>query len=358
MNETRKDPQTEIALSKRQAVVLLVDDQAMVAEGIRRMLVDEPDIDFHYCADPREAIQTAIAIRATIILQDLVMPEVDGMMLVRFYRTNPSTRDIPIVVLSTKDDPAIKSEAFHNGANDYLVKLPDKVELVARIRAHSRSHLAQLERDAAYQALRDLQNALETSNAQLEESNRELQRLSSLDGLTGIANRRQFDKTLEQEWQRALRNCAELSLIMIDIDYFKLFNDTYGHQAGDDCLKNVALALARIVHRPSDIVARYGGEEFAVILPETDTEGTQRVAEKMREAVFRLNVRHDASKVADKITLSIGVASMNPSGGDNPDCLLAAADDALYRAKHAGRNRVEVANLDTDTPQLANQSRS
>ena len=358
MNETRKDAHTDTALSKRQAVVLLVDDQAMVAEGIRRMLVDEPDIDFHYCADPREAIQTAIAIRATIILQDLVMPEVDGMMLVRFYRTNPSTRDIPIVVLSTKDDPAIKSEAFHNGANDYLVKLPDKVELVARIRAHSRSHLAQLERDAAYQALRDLQNALETSNAQLEESNRELQRLSSLDGLTGIANRRQFDKTLEQEWQRALRNCAELSLIMIDIDYFKLFNDTYGHQAGDDCLKNVALALARIVHRPSDIVARYGGEEFAVILPETDTEGTQRVAEKMREAVSRLNVRHDASKVADKITLSIGVASMNPSGGDNPDCLLAAADDALYRAKHAGRNRVEVANLDTDTPQLANQSRS
>ncbi|MBI5039956.1 MAG: diguanylate cyclase [Gammaproteobacteria bacterium] len=345
-------------MPKRRAVVLLVDDQAMVAEGIRRMLVDETDIDFHYCADPREAIQTAIAIKATIILQDLVMPEVDGMMLVRFYRTNPSTRDVPIVVLSTKDDPAIKSEAFHNGANDYLVKLPDKVELVARIRAHSRSHLAQLERDMAYQALRDLQNALESSNAQLEESNRELQRLSSLDGLTGIANRRQFDKTLEQEWQRALRNCTELSLIMIDIDYFKLFNDTYGHQAGDDCLKTVALALARIVHRPSDIVARYGGEEFAVILPETDTEGTLRVAEKMREAVSRLNVRHDASKVSDKITLSIGVANLNPRGGDNPDILLAAADDALYRAKHAGRNRVEVASDEPTPPQVVNQTRS
>jgi two-component system chemotaxis family response regulator WspR len=179
-----------------------------------------------------------------------------------------------------------------------------------------------------------------------------------LDGLTGIANRRQFDKTLDQEWQRALRNCTELSLIMIDIDYFKLFNDTYGHQAGDDCLKSVALALARIVHRPSDIVARYGGEEFAVILPETDTEGTLRVAEKMREAVTRLNLRHDASKVSDKITLSIGVASMSPRGSDNPDILLAAADDALYRAKHAGRNRVEVAIINNDTPQLANQSRS
>ncbi|MBI5460595.1 MAG: diguanylate cyclase [Gammaproteobacteria bacterium] len=345
-------------MPKRRAVVLLVDDQAMVAEGIRRMLVDETDIDFHYCADPREAIQTAITIKATTILQDLVMPEVDGMMLVRFYRTNPATRDVPIIVLSTKDDPAIKSEAFHNGANDYLVKLPDKVELVARIRAHSRSYLAQLERDAAYQALRDLQNQLETSNAQLEESNRELQRLSSLDGLTGISNRRQFDKTLEQEWQRALRNCAELSLIMIDIDYFKLFNDTYGHQAGDDCLKSVALALARIVHRPSDLVARYGGEEFAVILPETDTEGTLRVAEKMREAVSRLNVRHDASKVSDKITLSIGIANMNPRGSDNPDTLLAAADDALYRAKHAGRNRVEVASDEATAPPAVNQSRA
>jgi len=218
----------------RRAVVLLVDDQAMVAEAIRRMLVDEADIEFHYCYDPREAIQTAISLHATIILQDLVMPEIDGMMLVRFYRANPASRDIPVIVLSSKDDPSIKSEAFTNGANDYLVKLPDQVELIARIRAHSRSYMAQAERDAAYQALRDLQRQLENSNAQLEESNRELHRLSSLDGLTGIANRRQFDKMQDQEWQRALRNCTELSLIMIDIDYFKLFNDTYGHQAGDD----------------------------------------------------------------------------------------------------------------------------
>lgn len=358
MNDTHKDSSADTQLPKRQAVVLLVDDQAMVAEGIRRMLADEADIDFHYCADPREAIQSAINLKATIILQDLVMPEIDGMMLVRFYRANPATRDVPIVVLSTKDDPAIKSEAFHNGANDYLVKLPDKVELVARIRAHSRSYLAQLERDAAYQALRDLQRALESSNAQLEESNRELQRLSSLDGLTGIANRRQFDKMLDQEWQRALRNCTELALIMIDIDFFKLFNDTYGHQAGDDCLKAVALTLDRIVHRPSDMVARYGGEEFAAILPETDLEGALRVAEKMRDTVARLNMRHDASKVSDKITLSIGVASMNPRGSDNPDILLAAADDALYRAKHAGRNRIEAAAADDALPAAASQFRS
>ena len=358
MDDKSKEIVNDPSVLMRRAVVLLVDDQAMVAEAIRRMLVDEQDIEFNYCSDPRAAIQTAISLNATIILQDLVMPEIDGMMLVRFYRANPASRDIPIIVLSSKDDPSIKSEAFSNGANDYLVKLPDKVELIARIRAHSRSYMAQAERDAAYQALRELQRQLENSNAQLEESNRELHRLSSLDGLTGIANRRQFDKMLDQEWQRALRNCTELSLIMIDIDYFKLYNDTYGHQAGDDCLKSVALTLDRIVHRPSDVVARYGGEEFALVLPETDTPGALRVAEKLRDTVTRLNIRHEASKVTDKISLSIGVATMNPRGSESPDMLLAAADDALYRAKHAGRNRIEVAKPDTVLSNIVSQFRS
>ncbi len=348
MSPIHSQTNQDTAAASRHAVVLLVDDQAMVAEGIRRMLADESDIEFHFCSDPREAIQMAVDIKATIILQDLVMPDIDGMMLVRFYRANPVTRDVPVVVLSSKDDPAIKSDAFTNGANDYLVKLPDKVELVARIRAHSRSYLAQVERDAAYQALRDLQSQLESSNAQLEESNRELQRLSSLDGLTGIANRRQFDKVLEQEWQRALRNCGELSLIMIDIDFFKLFNDTYGHQAGDDCLRAVAHALDRVVHRPSDIVARYGGEEFAAILPETNAAGALRVAEKMRETIERLNMRHETSKVSDRISLSIGVATATPRGSENPDMLLSAADGALYQAKHDGRNRVATASGDAD----------
>ncbi|MFN2308888.1 MAG: diguanylate cyclase domain-containing protein [Gammaproteobacteria bacterium] len=343
MNDRHPDNPADLDAPLRRAVVLLVDDQIMVAEGIRRMLANEDDIEFHYCADPRAAIQTAISLQATIILQDLVMPEVDGMMLVRFYRANPATQDVPVVVLSTKEDPAVKSEAFSNGANDYLVKLPDKVELVARIRAHSRSYLAQAERDAAYKALRELQQQLESSNNRLEASNRELQRLSSLDGLTGIANRRQFDKALEQEWQRALRNCTELALIMVDIDYFKPFNDTYGHQAGDDCLKSVALALARVVHRPSDTVARYGGEEFGLILPETDLAGARRVAEKLCAAVIQLNIPHAASKVTDRVSLSIGVASRHARGSDSPDRLLAAADEALYRAKHTGRNRVEAA---------------
>lgn len=327
-------------------VVLLVDDQEMVAEGIRRMVADEPGIELHYCQDPRNAIQMATELKVTTILQDLVMPEIDGIMLVRFYRANPVTQDIPVIVLSSKEDPTIKSDAFSCGANDYLVKLPDKIELVARVRAHSRSYLLQKERDAAYHALREIQRQLEESNSQLEESNRELQRLSSLDGLTGIANRRQFDKQLEKEWQLALRNCSGLALVMIDIDYFKLYNDTHGHQLGDDCLKAVARELARVVHRPSDLVARYGGEEFGVILPNTDEEGALQVAEKMQQVIHDLNIEHEASKVSDRITLSIGMATASPRGGQ-PGELLKQADAALYEAKSQGRNRIVIK---SDTP--------
>jgi len=139
------------------AVVLLVDDQAMVAEGIRRMMADQPDIQFHYCPDPKQAIQQAVNVKATVILQDLVMPDVDGMTLVRFYRNNPATRDIPVIVLSSKDDAKVKSDAFYQGATDYLVKLPEKIELLARIRAHTKSYLAQKERDEAFSTLRKLQ---------------------------------------------------------------------------------------------------------------------------------------------------------------------------------------------------------
>ena len=319
-------------------VVLLVDDQAMIAEGIRRMLQDEP-MEFHYCSDPKQAIPVALECGATIILQDLVMPNVDGMTLVRFYRNHPATREIPVMVLSSKDDPQIKRDAFDNGATDYLVKLPDKVELVARIQAHSRSYLAQQERDAAFAELRRMQQQLEEANQQLQQRNAELDRLSTLDGLTGIANRRYFDETLESEWRRAIREQAPLSLVMIDIDFFKLFNDNYGHQGGDDCLRQVAGALQKTVCRSGDLLARYGGEEFAVILPNTPAQGAMIMAEKLRAAVQALKLRHAYSKVSDIVTLSLGVATMLPAQGMDAEVLVAAADQALYEAKEEGRDR-------------------
>lgn len=333
---------TETLLSEEPAsgiIVLLVDDQAMVAEGIRRMLVDE-DMEFHYCNDPKAAIQTAIDIGATTILQDLVMPNVDGITLVRFYHNHPATRKIPVIVLSSKDDPKIKSDAFNNGATDYLVKLPDKVELVARIQSHSRSFMAQMERDAAFVELHNMQKQLEDANMQLQQRNAELDRLSTMDGLTGIANRRHFDDVLEREWLRASREKIKLSLIMIDIDYFKLYNDNYGHQGGDDCLKQVAAALQNTICRPGDLVARYGGEEFAVILPNTPKDGAMNIAEKLCTRIRTLKIKHALSKVSDVVTISMGVATMISAPGKGEELLIAAADQALYEAKEEGRNQV------------------
>lgn len=312
--------------------VLLVDDQAMIAEAVRRSLVDE-DLDFHYCQDPTEAVKLAMELEPTIILQDLVMPEIDGLTMVKFYRANPILAQVPIIVLSTKEDPEIKSKAFAYGANDYLVKLPDKVELIARIRYHSQAYINQMERDEAFRAL-------ETSRQELAAANKILEKLSSLDGLTGVPNRRRFDEVLKQEWQRAVRHATSLSLIMLDIDFFKLYNDTYGHQGGDECLKQVARALESAARRETDLVARYGGEEFAVVLPETGSKGAFDVAESLRAAVEKENIPHESSKVSEYVTISVGVATWIPEKGSSQEQLLAAADQALYKSKENGRNCV------------------
>lgn len=333
---------TELIDASRKVVVFLVDDQAMVGEAIRRMLEDETDIEFHYCQLPTEAIPTANKIHPTVILQDLVMPDVDGYTLLRFYRANPATSNVPVIVLSSRDDPRDKSQAFTNGASDYLVKVPDKIELVARIRAHSKSYMAQQQRDAAFKAMQDLQSQLEESNKKLAESNSVLQRLSVLDGLTGISNRRHFDEMLDQEWKRASREKTQLSLVLLDIDFFKKYNDNYGHQGGDDCLRQVASALYKAMHRPGDFIARYGGEEFVAILPDTDSAGAATIAESMRASVEALNISHAFSLAADHVTISLGVATIIPDSTLNPKELVETADGALYKAKEQGRNRYVI----------------
>ena len=325
-----------------QAIVLLVDDQAMVGEAIRRMLENEDDIDFHFCDDPAKALETAVEVKATIILQDLVMPDIDGMTLLRFYKNHPDTKNIPVIILSSKEDVEIKSDTFANGANDYLVKLPEPIELVARIRAHTRHYLSTKQRNEAYEAMSIMQEQLAAANSQLEEHNVELQRLSSQDGLTGIPNRRRFDEFLDEEWRRATRekDGTEISLIMIDIDYFKIYNDSYGHQAGDDCLKKVAWALNESVHRATDLIARYGGEEFVCVLVNTPLEGAMVIAENMRKAVENADLPHNHSEVSDTVTISLGVSVLTPTKDNSSESLIKAADDALYKAKETGRNQV------------------
>jgi len=169
-----------------------------------------------------------------------------------------------------------------------------------------------------------------------------LEQLATLDGLTGISNRRSFDQRLGNEWKRACRDLRSLALLMIDVDHFKLYNDTYGHQAGDRCLQQIARVLAQVVYRPGDLVARYGGEEFTVILTATDASGASVVARRILDRIAELAMPHSGSKIG-RVALSIGVASTIPQSDMPPDGLIAAADAALYQAKHAGRNRLVVA---------------
>jgi len=321
------------AADENSAMVLLVDDQAMIGEAVRRGLAHEDNIDFHFCADPHQAVQQAMRIKPTVILQDLIMPGLDGLTLVREYRSNPATQDIPIIVLSTKEDPLVKRAAFAAGANDYLVKLPDTIELVARIRYHSRSYLTLLQRDEAYRALR-------VSQQQLLDSNLMLQRLMNSDGLTGLSNRRHFDEYLELEWRRAMREQQQLSLLMIDVDYFKAYNDTFGHLAGDEALRRVAEAIRGSCSRPSDLPARYGGEEFALVLPNTSPGGARLVAEKLRQSVLGLAIEHTAPAAGAYLTVSVGLATQVPAIGSLCRQLISAADKGLYQAKNGGRNQV------------------
>ncbi len=331
---TLYDDNERVFSSEAEAIsrVLLVDDQLIVAEAFRRMFDNEEDIELHYCSSPFEAVAEAEDYKPTVILQDLVMPDMDGLSLLTSFRANAPTKAIPIIVLSTREDPKTKSEAFSRGASDYLVKFPDRIEVLARIRAHSRSYLAQQQRDEAFRELHRLK-------AQLERKNAELEALSCSDSLTGVLNRRGFDEYLAKEWVRAIRDATELGLLLIDVDFFKNYNDNYGHQDGDECLRHVAQALGAGLKRRSDIVARYGGEEFAVILPNTGIEGGALIAESLRAAVEALQVPHGFSEVADYVTVSVGLASVKPAPGQVPKRLIGMADKALYQSKDNGRNR-------------------
>ena len=315
------------------AMVLLVDDQLLVGESVRIMLDSQPHMEFHYCPDAVDALRTAKEVRPTVILQDLVMPGVNGLDLVRQYRADPATSSIPIIVLSSKEEASVKNEAFKAGANDYLVKLPHEVELIARINYHSKSYLNQLQRDDAYRALRE-------SQRQLLEMNFQLQRLTNLDGLTGLSNRRHFDQHMEAEWKRAIRSQTSISILMLDVDHFKSYNDTNGHLAGDEVLKTIATTIQQTCLRSSGTAARFGGEEFALILTATDLSESERVGERLRRNVEALQIPHGGSGTSPFVTVSLGGASTIPQEGDAFLRLVDAADKALYRAKEAGRNRL------------------
>ena len=253
-----------------------------------------------------------------LVLLDVMMPGMDGFEVCRRLKDDPATRDVPVIFVTSLDEPVDEERGLSLGAVDYIAKPFSVPVVLVRVRNH----------------------------LELSRKSRMLERLALLDGLTEVANRRGLDEALDREWRRASREKSSLGVIMCDIDHFKAYNDNYGHGAGDGCLRQVAQALSQALSRPGDFLGRYGGEEFLALLPGTGVEAAKEVAEKLRRAVFEQNLPHAHSSAADRVTLSLGVAALAPGQDDEPERLLEAADQALYRAKQAGRNRVAGAQED------------
>ncbi len=270
-----------------------------------------------------------------VVLMDLDMPGLDGIEVCQQIKAAPHLQDLPVLILTGVVGEETLERAFAAGACDYITKPVSINELLARVRS-----AGNLKHQFDQCKLREQE--LVQAAQQLKQINEELQRLSILDELTGIANRRFFNILITQEWGRAIRSEEPLSLLVIDIDHFKDYNDHYGHPQGDRCLQQVAATLNALARRPGDCVARYGGEEFIVLLANTGLAGATTVAETLRESIEALHLEHARSPVHPWVTISIGVASTIPRRGRSFDELLSAADQGVYQAKRAGRNCVRT----------------
>jgi diguanylate cyclase (GGDEF)-like protein len=291
--------------------ILIVDDVPDNIRVLSRMLADE---GHHLTAatSGREALELAEIWMPDLILLDIMMPEMDGYEVCTTLKATSQLSEIPVIFITALADADDETHGLSLGAVDYITK-PFK-EAVVRLRV--RTHL-ELKRQ------RDL-----------------LDRLCHLDSLTGIPNRRAFDEQFDREWRRAIRAQEPLAAAMIDIDHFKEYNDTYGHPAGDSCLRQVAGILAEGLNRGGDFVARYGGEEFICLFIGADVRGVEAVGEKLRAAIEALRIPHATSPVSPWVTVSVGSAICQPTSEILPVTLVEAADAQLFLAKRSGRNRV------------------
>ncbi|MGD1807527.1 GGDEF domain-containing response regulator [Dapis sp. BLCC M126] len=335
---------------------LLVEDNPGDAFLIKELLKFNSSLDFNviHCNRLSLAIKQLNEEKIDLVLLDLGLPDSQGCETIsQMIEMAPN---IPIIVLTGKHDDDFSVEVVQKGAQDYLVKSEISAELLIRSIRYS------LERIQLVQKLQDREQELSCFNKkladevrertyELKEQNEKLQHLlkiSNTDGLTGIPNRYCWETVLERDWQKSIRESQPISLIMIDIDFFKLFNDTYGHPEGDICLKKVAQVIQKTLKRPTDLVARYGGEEFVVVLPSTEKSGAMYIAESIRSGVNSLKIIHEASKVDEYITISLGLATTIPTINSHADELISQADKALYLAKEEGRNCVRSLTYNID----------
>lgn len=320
--------QTSPATTPRQRLLVVDDDLDTV-----RLLIGILDgvARIFFATSGEDALRQIRQHAPDLVLLDAEMPGMDGFSTCAAIKEDPDTADLPVIFVTARTDTDSETRALAIGAVDFIHKPVNPPVVTARVK----THLA------------------------LKHKSDELRRLTAVDALTGMTNRRAFDDTLRMEWRRAMRSRAPLSLLLLDVDFFKAYNDTYGHLAGDECLRKVADVLTAAARRAGDVAARYGGEEFAVILPHTSAIDAHRIAERLCAAVRDLAIPHGGSLVAPRVTISVGVASMllPCEAVDNalllchrcsrfercraaPDDLVALADRALYTAKRNGRNRV------------------
>jgi len=300
------------------SAILIIDDSKLARRQVIDILQKTSLFKFFYEAgDGLEGFKAALNRKIDLILCDVEMPGMDGFKFLQMMNSRDELQDIPVIMLTGREDSETKVRGLEMGASDYVTRPFDPAEMIARVKVQLK--------------IKSLQDKLKLSNQMLLE-------LSHTDPLTGLCNRRFMMEGLNKEFDRSQRNKAPLSLIMIDIDHFKAVNDTYGHQKGDAVLQGLA-AMLRQHLRQYDTAARYGGEEFALILPETSLEETARVAERLRQAIEGLTFEAGSEL---RITASFGLASTLAETIHSVDDLIREADYALYNAKRAGRNRVEA----------------
>ena len=306
---------TPQATLDRRPRLLVVDDQPVNIQALYQAFAADHQVLM--ATSGEQALALCASQQPDLVLLDVVMPGMDGHEVCRRLQADATTRDIPVIFVTAHSDEAAETLGLELGAVDFISK-PINPKIV---RARVRTHLT-------LKAQSDL-----------------LRHWVYIDGLTGVYNRRHFDERLAAEWGRAARSGSALSVVLLDVDLFKRYNDRYGHQAGDDCLRRVAATLKSSIRRPGDLVARYGGEEFVCLLPDTALPGAMGLAQQLGAAVHALQIEHGNSTVDAVVTVSLGVCSKPEQGGGCADALLRAADAQLYRAKTLGRHQACGAEL-------------
>ncbi|WP_341530508.1 PleD family two-component system response regulator [Nostoc sp. UHCC 0302] len=313
----------KVTLQENQSLVLIVDNEAFNRQELR-FLLEQSGYRVAEAKDGTEAINVFQQLHPELVLLDTILPDMDGFECCSKLLSIDENKHTPVLMITEFENTESIENGFRAGATDYIIKpfyWPVLGFRVRRLIEESQLH------------------------QKLVAANLELQRLVTIDFLTQLANRRRFEEYMDHEWRRMARLQQPVSLILLDVDFFKSYNDTYGHQSGDRALIEIAKVIQNVVQRPADLVARYGGEEFAVILPETDALGAAHVAQRICSAIRRLAIPHINSQVSSHVTLSAGLATLIPEPSSNFEEMIAAADKGLYQAKAAGRDCFKPNNL-------------